>query len=90
MIKKADLDLLKRIILMVRPTIKPEEIKSDSKLVSDLGLESIDIIDIFFEIGEEVGVDLDLNEIAEKIGGTEGRRFNDIQIMDIISYINEK
>lgn len=62
----------------------------NKRLVTDYGLESIDIIDLFFEIQQKTNIEIDINEIATIIGGTEGRRFNDISINDIVNYLESK
>lgn len=62
----------------------------EKRLVTDYGFESIDVIDLFFEIQQKTGIDVDINEIATIIGGNEGRRFNDISIKDILKYLISK
>ena len=62
----------------------------EKRLVTDYGFESIDVIDLFFEIQQKTGIDVDINEIATILGGNEGRRFNDISIKDILSYLKSK
>ncbi len=75
-------------IKIIRPNSK--DIQLDTKIVSDLGFESIDIIDLFFEIQSRTGVEIDLNEIAANIGNFEGRRFEDIKVNDIVDYLQKK
>lgn len=75
-------------IKIIRPNSK--EVKLDTKIVGDLGFESIDIIDLFFEIQSRTGVEIDLNEIAANIGNFEGRRFEDIKVSDIVDYLQKK
>lgn len=62
----------------------------EKRLVTDFGFESIDVIDLFFEIQQSTNIDIDINEIAAIIGGTEGRRFNDITINDVVEYLSKK
>lgn len=68
----------------------PVEIGPEKRIVTDLNFESIDVIDLFFEIQKRTSVEIDINEIAIAIGGTEGRRFNDIKISDILEYLLHK
>lgn len=68
----------------------PIDLNRNSKIITDLRFESIDVIDLFFEIQQKSSIEVDINEIAIKIGGTEGRRFNDMTIGDIISYLELK
>jgi len=75
-------------IKIIRPNSK--EVQLDTKIVGDLGFESIDIIDLFFEIQSRTGVEIDLNEIAANIGNFEGRRFEDIKVTDIVDYLQKK
>ena len=60
------------------------------RLVSDYGFESIDVIDLFFEIQTRTQIEIDINEMSVIIGGSEGRRFNDITISDVINYLKLK
>lgn len=62
----------------------------DSKLVADYGFESLDIIDFFFEVQKLSGIQLDLAEIAEKVGAQSGRRFNDITFQEILVFLQSK
>jgi len=66
------------------------EFSLEKKLVSDLGFESLDIIDLIFEIQRRTSIQIDINELSMKIGGIEGRRFNDITIEDIVQYLLDK
>jgi len=62
----------------------------EQKLTSDLRFESIDIIDLFFEIEQKTSLAIDLNEIAAELKNEKGRRFNDIKVSDIIKYLKIK
>ncbi len=62
----------------------------NKSLVVDYGFESLDIIDLFFEIQRITGIDIDLTEVAVKIGALEGRRFNDLTIRDLLLFLEEK
>lgn len=62
----------------------------EKKLVLDYGLESIDIIDFFFEIQRRTNIFLDLSEISIKIGAEQGRRFNDLTVKEVFTYLKQK
>lgn len=62
----------------------------NKRLVSDYGFESIDVIDLFFEIQSRTQIEIDINEMAVIIGGSDGRRFNDITIKDVLHYLKIK
>lgn len=57
-----------------------------SSLTRDLGLESIDIVDLFFEIEQSTGVVIELNQVIGSAQGS-GRRFADVSIQDLIDYL---
>ncbi len=66
------------------------EFDINKRLVSDYGFESIDVIDLFFEIQSRTNIEIDINEMAVIIGGAEGRRFNDMTIKDVLLYLEKK
>ena len=57
-----------------------------SSLPRDLGLESIDVVDLFFEIEQSTGVVIELNQVIGNAQGS-GRRFEDVSIQDLIDYL---
>lgn len=48
-------------------------ITADSKLVSDLGLESIDLLDVSSELENTVGREIDFREVAESVSKKTGQ-----------------
>lgn len=68
---------------------KPGEITTDSKFREDLGAESIDMIDISFEIEKQTGKELDFKEVVTYLRQTKGDTFKDISIGDLVSYIQK-
>lgn len=62
----------------------------DQKLTNDFRFESIDIIDLFFELEQKTKLSIDLNEVAMILKNEKGRRFNDIKVSDIIKYLEIK
>jgi acyl carrier protein len=64
-------------------------VKSESRLVEDLGLESIDLLDLSSELENSLGKELDFREVAEfanpKSHGPADLK--GIKVSDIIEYI---
>lgn len=84
---------LKEIIEKSAAAIKGNRIlplNFDLKLVGDYGFESLDIIDFFFEVQKLSGIQLDLTEIANKVGAQSGRRFNDITFQEVSTFLQQK
>ena len=55
-------------ILVEALRVDPAEITLESRLFSDLGAESIDMLDIQFQIEHAFGLDLDQNELIANLG----------------------
>ncbi|RYZ86103.1 MAG: acyl carrier protein [Proteobacteria bacterium] len=64
--------------------------RDDQKLVSELGLESIDIVDLLFEVEQMTGVTVELSELLNFTRSQSQKRFQDLTIRDIASYIDAK
>jgi acyl carrier protein len=62
-------------------TMKPE-----TKLASDLGIESIDLLDISCELEKSIGRELDFRELAKHVA-TKGTNAKDIAVRDVVEYI---
>lgn len=64
-------------------------VKSDSRLVEDLGLESIDLLDLSSELENSLGKELDFSEIADYAKPKSGDPVDlkGIKVSDIIEYI---
>lgn len=58
-------------------------------LTTDLNFESLDIIDLLFEIEQSTGVNIDLGRLLGSVEERSERRFRDLKISDIIEYISE-
>ena len=68
---------------------KPGEITMDSKFRGDLGAESIDMIDISFEIEKTTGKELDFKQIAASLQQTQGSEVKDLKIGDLVTYLQK-
>ncbi|MDH5356546.1 MAG: phosphopantetheine-binding protein [Gammaproteobacteria bacterium] len=55
-------------ILVEALRVDPKEITPEARIFSDLGAESIDILDIQFQIERSFGLKLDQNELIENLG----------------------
>jgi acyl carrier protein len=66
------------------------EVKAESKIVADLGAESIDFLDISCELEKAIDFELDFKDIfnAHKAGGRAGT--NDITVAEIVQYLQTK
>lgn len=64
-------------------------VKMDSKLIDDLGLESIDLLDVSSELENSIGKELDFKEVAEFVkkrsGGSADMKI--VTINDLVDYI---
>ena len=60
-------------------------VSSESLLIDDLGLESIDLIDLTSEIENAIGIEVDLKEVAQVQG--EAASLNSMKVGDIVNFI---
>lgn len=85
-----DLEIEKKVRSCLKKLIseKATSISLDTKLISDLGLESIDIIDLLFELEREFSVGFNLSEVfslkRKEFGQAE--QF-DLSLYDIVEYL---
>lgn len=60
----------------------------EASLTRDIGLESIDVVDLFFELEQSTGVVVELNQLIGQMRGSAGRRFEEVTIQDLIDYLH--
>lgn len=79
--------LLKGVVESIQTVLDsdPSEIKPDSKLVADLGAESIDFLDISCELEKVVGKEIDFKEVMNSVSG-EGAA-TDFTVGDIVKFL---
>jgi acyl carrier protein len=66
---------------------KPGEIKPESRFREDLGAESIDMIDISFEIEKATGKELDFKQVIDYLNKAKGASVKDISVSDLVTYL---
>ncbi len=84
-------ELLTTVQKVIRDVLNNQnlQVKPESKLMDDLGLESIDLLDISSELENSIGIELDFKEVAQfaksKNGGVAD--FKKVTVNDLIQYI---
>jgi len=63
------------------------QIKKESMFNADLDAESIDFLDISYEIEQRTGIALDFNEAMHYITEKKGADITDISVGDVFDYI---
>lgn len=83
-------DLFLQVEEAVRAVLNTEEgeIKMESMFRSDLNTESIDFLDISFEIEKRTGVELDFPSVLKYIVEKKGAEITDLSIADVVSYLS--
>lgn len=66
---------------------KPGQVTLQSRFREDLGAESIDMIDISFEIEKATGQELDFKQVLEHVKKTSGGEVKDLTIGDLVGYL---
>jgi acyl carrier protein len=64
-----------------------EMIGRESMFKADLKAESIDYLDISYEIEQRTGIELDFTEALEYITDKKGQDVTDISVQDLIDFI---
>lgn len=67
-------------------------IETTSKLIGDLGLESIDFLDLSSEIENTIGFELDFKEVVEYLKQTDGgvADIKSVTVQNLIDFIKTK
>lgn len=75
----------------VRTVLNTEEgeIKMESMFRADLGAESIDMLDISYEIEKRTGVELDFQETLNFMNEKKGEEVTDFSVCDLVDYIKQ-
>jgi acyl carrier protein len=74
----------------VRAVLNTEEgeIKMESLFRADLNTESIDFLDISFEIEKRTGVELDFPSVLKYMVEKKGAEIADLSIADLVGYLS--
>ncbi len=83
--------LLSSIEQAIRSVVNNQSlsVKPESRLMDDLGLESIDLLDVSSELENSLGWELDFREVAEHISTSSGKTVDmkGIRVQDLMTYI---
>lgn len=82
-------ELFGKVEEAVRTVLNTEEgeIKKESMFKADLDAESIDYLDISYEIEQRTGMELDFTEALQYITDRKGSDITDISVQDVLDYM---
>jgi acyl carrier protein len=87
-------DLLNSIKDSIKDVVNNQKlhIEPTSKLIDDLGLESIDFLDLSSEIENTIGFELDFKEVVEYLKQTTGGAtdIKSVTVQNLIDFIETK
>jgi len=87
-------ELLASIESAIRSVVNNQNlaVKPESRLMDDLGLESIDLLDVSSELENSLGWELDFREVAENMSAASGKSVDmkSIKVQDLITYIAKR
>lgn len=70
-------------------TSDPQQVMNEkTRILEDLGLESIDFVDFIFELEKVVGSPIDITHLSVTLSKQTGRRFREVTIGEIADYLN--
>ncbi len=61
----------------------------NTRVLEDLGLESIDFVDFIFELEKIINHPIDITHLSVTLSKQTGRRFKDVTIGDIAAYLKD-
>lgn len=82
-------ELFEKVEEAVRTVLNTDEgeIKKESMFKADLDAESIDYLDISYEIEQRTGMELDFTEALQYITDRKGSDITDISVQDVLDYM---
>lgn len=87
-------ELLSSLQTSIRDVVNNQKlvIEPESKLIADLGLESIDFLDLSSEIENTIGFELDFKEVVEHLKQTTGGTtdIKAVTVQNLIDFIETK
>lgn len=69
------------------PDVK-SSINSETKIIEDLGLESIDFVDFIFELEKIVNLRIDIVQLSVALSKGTSKRFREVRVADVAKYLN--
>lgn len=86
-----DEEVMNSIIKVVGELMKNKSLSvtPESKIIEDLGLESIDFIDLIFELERKFKVEIDLNMLGLELAKYKERRFTEVRISDLQEFVKK-
>ncbi len=87
--KMRDEEIMSAIKSSLKALVKDKNlsISAEMKIIEDLGLESIDFIDLVFELEKKFRIEIDLNLLALELAKFKERRFTEVRIVDLYEFI---
>ena len=84
-----DQELFLQVVDAVRAVLNTDEgeVRSDSLFRADLGAESIDFLDMSFEIEKRTGVELNFQSALQYITEKKGPNITDLSVADLVDYL---
>ena len=67
--------------------MEEDEIKPESKLKADLKAESIDLLDVSFELEKLISREIDFREVVQFVNNKKGAEVDDISLSDVVDYM---
>jgi len=86
---KSDDDVLRVLIQAVQTAVGERPLTLDAVLGPDLRIESIDLVDIFFEMSDLTGADLDFSQFMLE-RKQESLRRGGVPVRDLIAYVRRR
>ena len=84
-------EMLSTIEKAIRDVVNNQSlaVKADSKLIDDLGLESIDLLDVSSELENAIGKEFDFKEVAEFVAKKSGKSpdMKSMKVQDMMDYM---
>ena len=89
---KSELEIFNSVVeaIHIATRYDSEKITEDSWLVRDIGAESIDLLDISYEIEQRTNKEIDFQSIFKSVQGSSLIQQRDIRVKDIVSYLSDK
>lgn len=84
-------EMLSTIEKAIRDVVNNQSlaVKAESKLIDDLGLESIDLLDVSSELENAIGKEFDFKEVAEYVAKKSGKspEMKSMKVQDMMDYM---